>query len=202
MKFLITLFFSSFFIAVHAQEKPDMVNTLQEFKNKSHIDETDSTMLELYHQFYIQTLQNDEPAIRPELINQIKTLMSAPRTKNLYLLMSILMYQEAILASAQKKIKLEPETQLRLINFIEQEFQSLYNQTPAIVYIFKTESLQQFGLSPELLKNMEDGLKAYPECIPLKVYLFNNYKNEAVKKDLLQNHSSHWLVKLQPALAN
>lgn len=202
MKFLITLFFSSFFIAVHAQEKPDMVNTLQEFKNKSHIDETDSTMLELYHQFYIQTLQNDEPAIRPELINQIKTLMSAPRTKNLYLLMSILMYQEAILASAQKKIKLEPETQLRLINFIEQEFQSLYNQTPAIVYIFKTESLQQFRLSPELLKNMEDGLKAYPECIPLKVYLFNNYKNEAVKKDLLQNHSSHWLVKLQPALAN
>ncbi|MFZ4262898.1 hypothetical protein ACFRAE_12695 [Sphingobacterium sp. HJSM2_6] len=197
MKLLLISLFSCLFMCTQAQDKLDIIKSLQELKNKSHIDGEDSTMLKLYHELYFNSLQKDVFSLDPELLNRIQSLIKGPRTKNVHLLVSLLKYQDAIRLREEGKIKFDQEMQLAMINFMDQEFLEIYNQTPALVYIYKTETLEMNGQSPELLENIEQGLKAFPDCIPLKLYLYNNYKNEALKKELLQNHASHWLVKLK-----
>ena len=197
MKLLLISLFSCLFMCTQAQDKLDIIKSLQELKNKSHIDGEDSTMLKLYHELYFNSLQKDVFSLDPELLNRIQSLIKGPRTKNVHLLVSLLKYQDAIRLREEGKIKFDQEMQLAMINFMDQEFLEIYNQTPALVYIYKTETLEMNGQSPELLENIEQGLKAFPDCIPLKLYLYNNYKNEALKKELLQNHAAHWLVKLK-----
>ena len=46
----------------------------------------------------------------------------------------------------------------------------------------------------EAKKEVLDGLNTYPNSIPLKVYHYLGTKNEEIKKDLITNHTNHWLV--------
>ena len=52
-------------------------------------------------------------------------------------------YQEVITKSAEQKIS-KPELQRDIINYLEKEFLEVYNKIPAIIYVYKVETLNLF----------------------------------------------------------
>ncbi|MEF9480075.1 hypothetical protein OWR28_22280 [Chryseobacterium sp. 1B4] len=80
------------------------------------------------------------------------------------------------------------------MNLLESETKEVYGKVPAIIYIFKAEALDSGSKKEEAKITVANGLKEYPDSIPLKVYSYLNTQDEALRQDLIQNHPNHWMV--------
>lgn len=84
---------------------------------------------------------------------------------------------------------------MALIQKIEAEIRNLYDEIPAIIYIYKVESLETNGLRNDVETVLQEGLAKFPDSVPLKVYTCLITNETATKDFLVKNHSDHWMVK-------
>jgi hypothetical protein len=64
-----------------------------------------------------------------------------------------------------------------------------------IIYIYKYEALDSGNKKDEAKAAALQGLKEYPDSVPLKVYTYLTTKDDKIKNDLIKNHPNHWMVK-------
>lgn len=196
MRLTIFLFLSFFSTAVIAQSSVDTFvdSTLNQLKSQSTVDKNDLTVFSLLESFYLEGLQSDEGELSQKTAEKITAYTSDNRLKNKYLLMLFLMYQDHIVQTAAKGRKPNTDYQLACIQRLETEMRSLYQKVPTIVYIYKAEALQSAGRRDEAKAWVAASLQQNPNSVPLKVYRYLDSKDEAIKKDLVERHSKHWMV--------
>uniref|UniRef100_A0AAU6WRQ1 Uncharacterized protein n=2 Tax=Chryseobacterium TaxID=59732 RepID=A0AAU6WRQ1_9FLAO len=109
--------------------------------------------------------------------------------------MLFLMYQQHISQTEAAGKKPNPEFQMATLKLLEDEIQSVYGKVPALIYIYNYEALESGNRKEEAKAIALQGLKEYPDSVPLKVYVYLNTHDETIKNDLLKNHANHWMVK-------
>ena len=105
------------------------------------------------------------------------------------------MYQQHISQTLMVGKPSNPELQIEIMRLLEDETKNIYGKVPAIVYIYKYEALNSGEEEDHAKITLAQGLKEYPDSVPLKVYSYLNTKDEKIKTDLITNHSNHWMVK-------
>ena len=170
-------------------------STLNRLKSTSGTDATDTRIFDLLQNFYNEALQADNGNLSQETVQHVNNYVGDTKTKNRHLLMMFLMYQQHISQTAAKGEKPNSEYQVNLTKLLEKEMNAVYGKVPTIVYIYKAEALQSHGKIEEAKAAIVTALKVYPDSVPLKVYRYLDTQDEQIKKDLVQNHSGHWLVK-------
>ena len=105
-------------------------------------------------------------------------------------------YQEIITKSAEQKA-LKPELQRDIVNYLEKEFLNVYNKMPTIIYVYKVETLKLFEDKAELKKYIDEGLKNYPNSIPLKYFSYKYLNEQTYKEELMILNKKHWLVNIE-----
>ncbi|WP_374463501.1 hypothetical protein [Chryseobacterium sp.] len=163
-------------------------------KSQSKIDPQDKVVYDLMDEFYQKNLQADNDEVTPELAHRIQNAVSDPNTKNIHLLYLLLMYQQHISQTVAQGKSSNPVFQIETMNLLESETKEVYGKLPAIIYIFKAEALDSGSKKEEAKITVANGLKEYPDSIPLKVYSYLNTQDEALRQDLIQNHPNHWMV--------
>ncbi|WP_431611518.1 hypothetical protein [Chryseobacterium sp. 'Rf worker isolate 10'] len=181
-------------ISVFAQSGNSMASILQKIKSQSKIDTQDKVVYDLMDEFYQKNLQADSDEMTPEFTHRIQKAVSDPNTKNIHLLYLLLMYQQHISRAVAEGKSPNPEFQIETMNLLESETKEVYGKLPAIIYIFKTEALDSGSKKEEAKITVANGLKEYPDSIPLKVYSYLNTKDEGLRQDLIKNHPNHWMV--------
>ncbi|PZU15358.1 MAG: hypothetical protein DI622_12725 [Chryseobacterium sp.] len=180
-------------LSLYAQ-KASIKDIYPDLKKKSQIDKSDKTIYNLLTTFYEKNLQADQEEMAPEDIQQIEKLVSDPNTKNLHILMLFLMYQQHISKTAAVGKEPDADFQIETMNILENETKDIFGKIPAIIYIYKAEALESGHKKDESQNTILQGLKEYPDSIPLKVYSYLNTKDNTIKDDLIKNHSKHWMV--------
>ncbi|UMQ40376.1 hypothetical protein MKS83_13315 [Chryseobacterium sp. Y16C] len=193
MKKFVLIFFIMINLSLYAQ-KASIKDIYPDLKKKSQIDKSDKTIYNLLTTFYEKNLQADQEEMTPEDIQQIEKLVSDPNTKNLHILMLFLMYQQHISKTAAVGKKPDADFQIETMNILENETKDIFGKIPAIIYIYKAEALESGHRKDESQNTIIQGLKEYPDSIPLKVYSYLNTKDNTIKDDLIKNHSRHWMV--------
>jgi hypothetical protein len=195
MKKLVLLFL--FFLGIHAfsQTAAAAKEVFEKIKKESQIDGNDKTIYNLLDEFYDKNLQAENDEMTPETIERIQKLASDSTTKNIHILILFLMYQQHISQTAAVGKKPNPDFQIATMKLLEDETKSVYGKIPAIVYIYKYEALDSGEKKDEAKAVAIQGLKEYPDSVPLKVYSYMTTKNESIKNDLIKNHPNHWMVK-------
>jgi hypothetical protein len=179
----------------NAQNNNDSyLKTFDDLKSKSKIDKSDTTSLEIINNFYHDVLQSDKGELGSNTINKLQKFMTSPDAKNKYLIEIFLMYLQHISETAAKNLKTNADFQVAAMKKLKNDFTELYGITPAILFIYGSEALESAQKIEEAKKEVLDGLNTYPNSIPLKVYHYLGTKNEEIKKDLITNHTNHWLV--------
>ncbi|WP_294202216.1 hypothetical protein [Chryseobacterium sp. sg2396] len=191
--FLLFLFFTG--LNIPAQTAAAAKEVFEKIKKESKIDGTDKTIYNILDGFYIKTLQAENDEMSPETIEKIQGLAANPETKNLHILMLFLMYQQHISQTEAAGKKPNPEFQMATLKLLEDEIQSVYGKVPALIYIYNYEALESGNRKEEAKAIALQGLKEYPDSVPLKVYVYLNTHDETIKNDLLKNHANHWMVK-------
>jgi hypothetical protein len=189
----------SFFLTstIFAQNKKNIIEgTFDKIKNDTKVDKTDLTCYNLTQKMYDEILQNDISEFKKSTIEEIKNYQSNRKSKNIYLFTTLMFYQEVITKSAEQKIS-KPELQRDIINYLEKEFLEVYNKIPAIIYVYKVETLNLFDDKSELKKYIDEGLKNYPNSIPLKYYSYKYLKELTYKEELMRINKIHWLINIQ-----
>lgn len=194
MKKLALLLFLFINLSLFAQSKESVQDIYQELKQQSKIDKSDKTVYNLLSDFYEKSLQADEEIITSEDIQQIEKLLSDPNTKNLHILTLFLMYQQHISQTAAVGKESDPNFQIEIMNILESETKDVFGKIPAIIYIYKAEALESGKRNEDSQNTVAQGLKEYPDSIPLKVYSYLNTHDNILKNDLVKNHSKHWMV--------
>lgn len=194
MKKLALIFLIMINLSLYAQNKPSIKEIYPEIKKQSQIDKSDKTVYNLLTTFYEKNLQADQEEMTPEDIQQIERLVSDPSTKNIHILMLFLMYQQHISKTAAVGKEPDADFQIDTMNILEIETKEIFGKIPAIIYIYKAEALESGHKKEESQNTVAQGLKEYPDSIPLKVYSYLNTKDNAIKNDLIKNHSKHWMV--------
>ncbi|WP_312286771.1 hypothetical protein [Chryseobacterium gleum] len=194
MKKLILFTLLCFGICIFAQSGNSMASILQKIKSQSKIDPQDKVVYDLMDEFYQKNLQADNDEVTPELTHRIQKAVSDPNTKNIHLLYLLLMYQQHISQTVAEGKNANPEFQIETMNLLESETKEVYGKLPAIIYIFKAEALDSGSQKEKAKITVANGLKEYPDSIPLKVYSYLNTKDETLRQDLIQNHPNHWMV--------
>lgn len=194
MKKLALIFLIMINLSLYAQNKPSIKDIYPEIKKQSQIDKSDKTVYNLLTTFYDKNLQADQEEMTPEDIQQIERLVSDPSTKNIHILMLFLMYQQHISKTAAVGKEPDADFQIDTMNILESETKEIFGKIPAIIYIYKAEALESGHKKDESQSTVAQGLKEYPDSIPLKVYSYLNTKDNAIKNDLIKNHSKHWMV--------
>ncbi|MCE3075324.1 hypothetical protein [Chryseobacterium gwangjuense] len=194
MKNFVLIFFVFINLSLFAQSNPSIKDIYPEIKKQSQIDKSDKTIYNLLTTFYEKNLQADQEEMTPEDIQQIEKLVSDPNTKNLHVLMLFLMYQQHISKTAAVGKKTDSDFQIETMNILENETKEIFGKVPAIIYIYKAEALESGNRREESQNIITQGLKEYPDSIPLKVYSYLNTKDSTLKSDLIKNHSKHWMV--------
>ncbi|MCA6066959.1 hypothetical protein JI747_007205 [Chryseobacterium sp. RG1] len=194
MKKLALIFLIMINLSLYAQNKPSIKDIYPEIKKQSQIDKSDKTVYNLLTTFYEKNLQADQEEMTPEDIQQIERLVSDPSTKNIHILMLFLMYQQHISKTAAVGKEPDIDFQIDTMNILESETKEIFGKIPAIIYIYKAEALESGHKKDESQNTVAQGLKEYPDSIPLKVYSYLNTKDNAIKNDLIKNHSKHWMV--------
>jgi hypothetical protein len=195
MKKLVLFFL--FFLGIHAfsQTAAAAKEVFEKIKKESQIDGNDKTIYNLLDEFYDKNLQAENDEMTPETIERIQKLASDSTTKNIHILILFLMYQQHISQTAAVGKKPNPDFQIATIKLLEDETKSVYGKIPAIVYIYKYEALDSGEKKDEAKAVAIQGLKEYPDSVPLKVYSYMTTKDESIKNDLIKNHPNHWMVK-------
>jgi hypothetical protein len=189
-KLTIIFFFITF--NVFAQHDESRINQL---RKDTKIDSQDKVVFDLLEEFYIQGLQSDLGELNPNMPKKIDKIYHNKKTKNRHLLLMFMAYQEHISQTSAIGKKSNTKFQVELINDLAYEFKNIFNKIPAIIYIYKFEALDLSGQNEEAAKTIEEGLTEYPNSVPIKVYKFQISKDDAIKTDLISNHSDHWMVK-------
>jgi hypothetical protein len=189
---LIILFIS---FNLFSQQNEAYKNYINQLKTESKIDSEDKTVYDLLDEFYNHGLQSEAGELSSEIPKKIEQLYHDNKTKNRHLLLMFMAYQDHITKTAAVGKKPNSNFQVDLMNDLENEFQSIFNKIPAIVYIYKAEAFISNGQPAESLKTIESGLTVYPDSVPLKVYKYLDTKNDDIKNDLIVNHAEHWMVK-------
>lgn len=195
MKKLILLFLFLWGINSFSQTAAAAKEVFEKLKKESKTDGTDKTVYNILDEFYNKTLQAENDEMTDETIGKIQTLISNPDTKNIHILLLFLMYQQHISQTAAVGKKSNPEFQIETMSLLEEETKKIYGKIPAIIYIYKYESFDSGDKKQEAKAAVIQGLKEYPDSVPLKVYSYLNTNDEALKNDLIKNHSNHWMVK-------
>lgn len=194
MKNLILAMLFCFSVNTFAQSNPPIKETFQKIKSQSKIDSHDKMVFNLMDEFYQKSLQAESDEMTPETIQKIEKLASDPNTKNLHILMLFLIYQQYLSQKVMEKKAPDPKFQVEVMTLLENEVRDVYGKVPAIVYIFKAEALDSDQKKEEVKTTVANGLKEYPDSVPLKVYSYLNTKDEALRNDLIKNHANHWMV--------
>jgi hypothetical protein len=171
-------------------------STFKALKATHGIDKSDMKVYELLDAFYDEALQSDAGEVTPSTRDRVHAYMDNEKALNKHLLILFLMYQEHVGDAAKHRRAPNPEFQVATIKLVEKEFESIYQKVPAIVYIYKAEALGGAGKDDEANAVVQSALKKYPNSIPLKVYSYMDTKSESMRKDLINNHSKHWMVQL------
>lgn len=195
MKKLALLFFLFIGILAFSQTAAAAKEVLEKIKKESIIDGTDKSVYNILDEFYEKNLQAENDELGQETFEKFQRLISDPATKNIHILMLFLMYQQHISQTAMVGKEPDSEFQVEATKLLEEEIQNVYNKVPAIIYIYKYEALDSANNTVEAKATAVKGLKEYPDSIPLKIYVYLNTKDEALKNDLLNNHPNHWMVK-------
>lgn len=195
MKQLIFIFLLFAGLNIPAQTAAAAKEVFEKIKKESKIDGSDKAVYHLLEEFYAENLQAENDEMSDETIEKTQKLASDPDTKNLHILMLFLMYQQHISQTAAVGKKPNPEFQMATMRLLEDEIRSIYGKTPAIIYVYQYEALSAANKKEEAKATAFQGLKEYPDSVPLKVYTYLSTNDEAIKNDLLKNHSNHWMVK-------
>lgn len=195
MKKLIVLFFFLLGSYAFSQTAAAAKEVFEKIKKEAVTDGSDTTVYNVLDEFYAQNLQADNDEITPETVEKIQRLASDPHTKNLHLLLLFLMYQQHISQTSAAGRKPNPDFQTETAKLLEDETRTIYGKVPAIIYVYRYEALDGAGKKDEAMAIAAQGLKEYPDSIPLKVYAYLATKDENLKNDLIKNHSGHWMVK-------
>ncbi len=189
---ILALFFS---LTSYSQDANIIEKSFNEMKRNTKVDNTDSTCFKLMQKMYDEVLQNNNSGFTKLTINEIKKYQSAKKSKNTYLFSALMFYQEVIGKSLELN-SVNPALQRDVVNYLEKESISLYNKIPNIVYVYKVETLNLLNDKTELKKYIDEGLKHYPNSIPLKYYSYVFLKDETYKEELLKLNKVHWLVQM------
>lgn len=193
MKNLITTFFLFLGIVAFSQEKTfDAVS--QQLKKSSKIDKSDKEVANLLQRFYNEALQSDKGELSndtPEIINKT---FEDNNLKNGHILFVFFMYQDYISKTAAIGKPTNSKYQVQVIDFLYKESKEIWERVPAIIYIYGYEALENDNKIEESTKMISEGLKEYPDSVPLKVYQYLKTKDQLLKEDLIKNHANHWMV--------
>ena len=182
------------FVTFNAFSQPNEVR-INQFRSETKIDNQDKAIFNLLDEFYIQALQCDFGELSSDTPKKIDKLYQNKKTKNRHLLLMFMAYQNHISQTAAVGKKPNTKFQVELMTDLAYEFKNIFNKIPVLIYIYKFEALDTSGQNEETAKVLNEGLKEYPDSIPLKVYNFLSSNDEAIKTDLITNHSNHWMVK-------
>ncbi|KAA0127439.1 hypothetical protein FY557_12525 [Chryseobacterium sp. SN22] len=195
MKKLFLLFLLFIGLNIPAQTAAAAKEVFEKIKKESKIDGSDQTVYNLLDEFYAKTLQAENDELNTETIEKTQKFVSDPDTKNLHILMLFLMYQQHISQTAAVGKTPDAGFQMATMKLLEDEMRNIYGKVPAIVYIYKYEALESGNKKEEAKAAALQGLKEYPDSVPLKMYVYLSTNDEALKNDLLKNHANHWMVK-------
>lgn len=191
---IVTLFLTS---TIFAQTKKNIIEeTFDNIKSKTKIEKSDSTCFNLTQKMYDEVLQSEFSEFKKSTIEEINEFKKSRKSKNTYLFTALMFYQEIITISAEKK-KVKPELQRDIVNYLEKEFLFVYNKIPTIIYVYKVETLNLLEDKTELKKYIDEGLKNYPNSIPLKFYSYKFLNEQTYKEDLMKLNKKHWLINIE-----
>lgn len=191
---ILSLFLTS---TIFAQTKKNIIEeTFDNIKSKAKIDKSDSTCFNLTQKMYGEVLQNEISEFNKSTLEEINEFQKSRKSKNTYLFTVLMFYQEIITKSAEQKV-VKPELQRDIVNYLEKEFLFVYNKIPTIIYIYKVETLNLFEDKTELKKYIDEGLKNYPNSIPLKYYSYKYLNEQTYKEDLMKLNKKHWLINIE-----
>jgi hypothetical protein len=179
---------------VYSQSTEEVKKYIDTIIVNSKVDLTDLTALELLNDLYEETLQSDSGIISQNTTLRIEDFLKNKNSKNTHLLIMVLAYQDYIGHCAMTRTPPDTKFQVYLISKTETEISKVYTRTPAVIFIYKAEALNSDSQFENAKGVVKDGLKAYPNSVPLKVYEFLNTNDDKVKADLLLNHANHWMV--------
>jgi hypothetical protein len=191
---VLILFLFSANVYSQTRVKKFLDSTLSQLKTQSQTDKNDLNVFSLLESFYSEVLQSDKGELSPETAQKINTYARDGKIKNKHLLILFLMYQDHISQTAAQGKRPNAEYQVACINLLESEMQSIYQKVPTIVYIYKAEALHSSGRNSEAMSLVDASLKKNPTSIPLKIYKYLDSRDENIKRDLVENHSGHWMV--------
>jgi hypothetical protein len=177
---------------VFAQPNESRINRL---RTETIIDNQDKAVFDLLEEFYTQGLQSELGELSPNMQKKINKLYQNKNTKNRHLLLMFMAYQDHISQTVAVGKRPNTRFQVELTTDLAYEFKNIFNKIPAIIYIYKFEAFDTSGQNEEAAKIIDEGLKDYPDSVPLKVYKFLSSKDETIKTDLITNHPNHWMVK-------
>ncbi|MGV3657056.1 MAG: hypothetical protein ACO1NX_03845 [Chitinophagaceae bacterium] len=191
-------FFVLFLFSANAYSQPGIEqfldSTVAHLKTQGRIDKSDVQVFSLLENFYTEALQSEQGELSATTAQKINTYVGDTKTGNRHLLILFLMYQQHISETAAQGKRPNVDFQVSCINLLEKEMLAVYQKVPTIVYIYKAEALQSAGRYDEARALVAASLKKDPASIPLKVYRYLDTKEEAIKNDLVKNHSAHWMV--------
>ena len=193
--FFVFSFFSIYFSFSQNLHKEFLDKTIVELKKESKIDSKDFRAYDLLESFYNEVLQSDNGELTAETSKKIETYIVKDKIPNNHLLVLFLMYQEHITQALQNNERINSEYQIACVNLLENEINAIYSKIPALIYIYKFEALSANDNESESKRILFEGLKKYPNSIPLKVYFYLSSSDNSLKKDLIENHKNHWMIK-------
>jgi hypothetical protein len=194
MKKLMLIVIFCFGLNTFAQSGNQVKDIFLKIKQESKIDRNDKAVYDLLDEFYTKSLQAENDEMTPETVQKIEKLASNPDTKNLHILLLFLMYQQHLSRTSMVGKTPDTEFQIEAIKLLENETKDIYGKIPAIIYIYKFEALDGGGKKEDAKATVDQGLKEYPDSVPLKVYRYLNTKDEVLRNDLVKNHPNHWMV--------
>jgi hypothetical protein len=168
-------------------------------KNKTKILPTDKTVYNLLDRLYDETLQANDGQPGEKTIETYQQFKTDTTLANRHIALLFDTYQNIINETAPKGEKPPADICVSLMRTLTSECVSVYNSTPAIVWIYMGEALLGAGLTDDAREHFKRALQFYPNSVPLLVY---NYRLEqdATKKNeqlmnLKKNYPEHWMVK-------
>lgn len=194
MKKLILTIFFCIGLNTFAQTGNQVKDIFLKIKQESNIDRNDKAVYDILDEFYTKSLQAENDEMTPETVQRIEKLASNPDTKNLHILLLFLMYQQHLSRTSLAGKTPDTEFQNEAMKLLENETKDIYGKVPVIIYIYKAEALDGAGKKEDAKAVVDQGLKEYPDSVPLKVYSYLNTKDEVLRNDLIKNHPNHWMV--------
>ncbi|MGV3697503.1 hypothetical protein [Flavobacterium sp.] len=184
----------SLFITFSGFAQPNE-SRIQQLRSDTKVDSQDRAVITLLEEFYTQALQSELGALNAETSKKMNKLYQSRKTRNRHLLLMFMAYQDHISKTAAIGKPSNTKFQVEIMTDLAHEFKTIFNEIPAIIYIYKFEALDTSGKKEEAANVLNEGLSEYPDSVPLKIYKFLSSKDEAIKIDLINNHPNHWMVK-------